>query len=287
MAYSGPLQDLDLGICADEKAEIIHGMPTQLTATSSAFNSSMSDIDSEGSRYLVTSLCTEFDIRTVPAKLLASDVSNDPVLKDHIQRHSRGLQNYYPVRMNEDNPGSNAGLAKIMQRQFEEMGAHVGECDEYKVIVADINIYHRILKVYTHAHNDIQFRRPPHYIVKHFPQMMYSPCGSGAFMRKYMVLQLGLWHSYKMAHELLYRHFALELFAPLFHSQIPSSEFRPKTRLVHMERTFTCLRLAWHNCSDYFKECMESKRTAPHQKDVLQNIKDLCNFFIPAVCCAK
>jgi hypothetical protein len=107
-----------------------------------------------------------------------------------------------------------------------------------------------------------------------------------AALRERAANVLGFWHTFKMAHYMIFRQFSMLFFAPLFHYIIPGHPFfvHP-ARLINMQEWFTLLRLS------YDDEVKVALRTAladdslnDYSKGILQAFKDLCNFFIPVVC---
>jgi hypothetical protein len=104
-------------------------------------------------------------------------------------------------------------------------------------------------------------------------------------MRKGVANVLGAWHTFKMAHFLVYKQQALQIFAPLFHHLIPHQAFwiKPK-RLIQMQNVFTQLRMAW---DDQVHQALLTARDDPlcsvRMKTYLANLKDLVLFTIPAV----
>jgi hypothetical protein len=117
---------------------------------------------------------------------------------------------------------------------------------------------------------------------------MYSPGDAPTKFRTYAVCAMEIWHTLKMAYHLVYRHWAMEFFAPLFHHSVPGHEFFPEpNRLIRIQRVFANLRLAYGQTSvkEAFKAALhvdeDSARTG--QQQLLQNLKDICEYFIPAV----
>jgi hypothetical protein len=114
-------------------------------------------------------------------------------------------------------------------------------------------------------------------------QMYYGLGSVPVGMRTTMPIMLGMWHNFKMAHLLIYRLFASTVFAPLFHHMVGGQAYvRPK-KLSKMQIVFTRLRLAWPMVKQHFKDVKADPRTQLHQADLLQQVQDLCKFFIPAV----
>ena len=84
-------------------------------------------------------------LNRVPLKL---DPANIPPLLRHVlQDNGRPLHNFFPGGVSDDNIGSNAGLAVVIQRIWEQRGMRDGTCEKYLVLSADINIFMRVAKV--------------------------------------------------------------------------------------------------------------------------------------------
>lgn len=88
-----------------------------------------------------------------------------------------------------------------------------------------------------------------------------------------------------MAHFLVYRTYAKEFMAPLFHYIVPGHEFFEKpSRLIQIQEWFTHLRLAFDtDRRKLLREVLQDQRLQAPHKSVVQNLKDLLYFVIPAV----
>lgn len=96
---------------------------------------------------------------------------------------------------------------------------------------------------------------------------------------------LGFWHTFKMAHYLVFRQFSLLFFGPLFHHIIPGHQFFVKpSRLINIQEWFTLLRLSFDDEVQLaLRTAFADVRMNDYSKSILQSFKDLCNFFIPVV----
>lgn len=121
--------------------------------------------------------------------------------------------------------------------------------------------------------------------------MMYHPENRVPLMKKYMAIGLEMWHSYKMATQMVYEKFALLVFAPLFHHLCPGTEFssvKNKKKMPKVHHIFTCLRKAYNSdLRSKLNKVLGRRDQRVHMKDsqgqMLVNIRDLLEFFIPAV----
>jgi len=104
-------------------------------------------------------------------------------------------------------------------------------------------------------------------------------------LRTHVANGLGLWHTFKMAHFLIYRHFANAFFAPLFHHFAPGHRFfvHP-SRLIQVQEWFTLMRMAYDKeIHAELKRARERKDVNKYSRQILKNLQDLCRFFIPVV----
>jgi hypothetical protein len=112
---------------------------------------------------------------------------------------------------------------------------------------------------------------------------MYDKTGVGARMRKYVFLNLGLWHTYKHISLLTWRKFGPSVLAGLWHNLWPDSIFFKKPRLQSVTEIFTYLRLAYPSFKDQLQKAIDDDKTNLQSRICLQNIKDLCEYYIPVV----
>lgn len=115
---------------------------------------------------------------------------------------------------------------------------------------------------------------------------MYDPSGVGRGMRKWAVVTLGTWHPYKQANTLIWHHWAARVFAPLFHDLIPQSKFHLSARLVSITAHLSYVRLAYPMFKAELTEAINfctDKGNRIVELSHLQDLKNLCEFFIPVV----
>jgi hypothetical protein len=116
-------------------------------------------------------------------------------------------------------------------------------------------------------------------------QGLYTLSGKGWPYLQTTAPILGFWHTFKMAHILVHRHNANSFLAPLFHHIVPGHEFFPQpSRLIQIQEVFTNLRLAFDDdVQKSLRRAMNDDRMSTEFKAILQNLKDLIQFFIPVV----
>ena len=104
-------------------------------------------------------------------------------------------------------------------------------------------------------------------------------------MRTNVANCLGFWHTFKMAHFLIYRHFSMLFFAPAFHHIVPGHQFFIKpSRLIQVQEWFTLFRLSFDDeVKTALKNAINDKRMNDFSASVLREYKDLCRFYIPVV----
>lgn len=99
---------------------------------------------------------------------------------------------------------------------------------------------------------------------------------------------LGLWHTYKHASLLLWRRFMPFLIAGVFHFLFPNSACFTKPRLVAATELYIMLRLAYPAVKEELEEALATaaepaSRIKRQSKLVLENLRDLCEYYIPTV----
>jgi hypothetical protein len=112
---------------------------------------------------------------------------------------------------------------------------------------------------------------------------MYDPCGLGETLKKYVFLNLGTWHTYKHASLLVWRRFAPVFLAGLYHELYPNSGFYLKPRLAAVTQMLVIVRMAYPRFRDQLKDALLLDGLQPQARICLQNLHDLCEFYIPVV----
>ncbi len=104
----------------------------------------MKQMDAEGSRYKENSFVQLFNINNIPLKPKV-DARQYPELHRLLAESRDGLQDFFPIGMEDHNPGSNKGLSRLLRQIVDENGS----ATQYRILVTDVNPYHRMLKVST------------------------------------------------------------------------------------------------------------------------------------------
>ena len=122
------------------------------------------------------------------------------------------------------------------------------------MLLADINIFDRLIKV--HA-------RTPNHILPHAPQstahrtclvcaqVCYDILNGGAKLREEVSVSMVWWHTYKFVAAAVWKFFARDVFVPLFHHLFPGQHFylAPKSLSVIISM-FQIAKLAYGNYLD-------------------------------------
>jgi hypothetical protein len=113
---------------------------------------------------------------------------------------------------------------------------------------------------------------------------MYDSTGAGRRLRKYMGVSLAWWHSYKWCTKLIFQVFASDFIGPFFHHLFPNTDFNPD-RMSHTGITtyLTYIRLAYPGFQTKLRQAMARPGNNSRQQCLLQNLTDLCQYFIPVV----
>lgn len=114
---------------------------------------------------------------------------------------------------------------------------------------------------------------------------MYDKSGGGVKLRKFMGVSLAWWHNYKWASNKIWSVFSVEFIAPLFHHLFPSKQFRvDKASHSQITTILSYIRLSYPSFKDKLDALMEtSDMMTVRQRSLLQNLQDLCEYFIPVV----
>ena len=113
---------------------------------------------------------------------------------------------------------------------------------------------------------------------------MYDRSNAGKNLRKYCGVSLAWWHTYKWATKKIMQVFAIDYIAPLFHHIFPTRKFNPDKSSLPSNATFlTMIRLAYPHFRQQLDNVLLIRSINPRQRILLQNLKDLCQCFIPVV----
>jgi hypothetical protein len=115
-------------------------------------------------------------------------------------------------------------------------------------------------------------------------QLMYDTSGAGVQLRKYMGVSLAWWHSYKWCSKRIIQVFASDFFGPMFHHLFPHTDFHPD-KMSHTAITtyLSYVRLAYPAFKNRLVGAMSRSGLTERQACLLQNLSDLCEYFIPVV----
>jgi hypothetical protein len=120
-------------------------------------------------------------------------------------------------------------------------------------------------------------------LARTFTQFMYDPCGIGRQLKQYVYVNLGTWHTYKHASLVVWRRFGEVFLAGLYHHLYPNSKFKTNERLAAITQVFVYVRMAYPDFRDQLNAALAKINLSPQSRTCLQNLKDLCEFYIPVV----
>ncbi len=111
-----------------------------------AFRREFGLVQAQDSTWRGQSLCVRFKVNTVPPKPVLQMGDNE-TLWLRIQKKRDGLHTFHPMSMAAVNCGSNDGLLSLLRQLYEEQ-LLVPEGEKFvKVVVSDVNLYKRFMKV--------------------------------------------------------------------------------------------------------------------------------------------
>jgi hypothetical protein len=130
-------------------ANIPRGVPNPLFTNTRMkfFKGIMANLDCNDWLY-EDSYCTQFSIQTVPPKRVVSPLQ-DPALAKQMNEHRDGVTNFFPLDVIDSNPAKNTELVTYFREQHFDRKMRDPD-GPVEVMVCDVNIYHRILKVRHH-----------------------------------------------------------------------------------------------------------------------------------------
>jgi hypothetical protein len=113
---------------------------------------------------------------------------------------------------------------------------------------------------------------------------MYDRSGAGTDLRKHIFASFAFWHTMKMGFFAIWRSFANEFLAGLFHQLYPQYIFKKKpTFLTSLVSVLTTVRIAYRIFGPILKQAMAERDKPRSVKVALRNLRDLCEFYIPTV----
>jgi hypothetical protein len=113
---------------------------------------------------------------------------------------------------------------------------------------------------------------------------MYEKSNAGARLRKYTFCSLAWWHSYKWATKEVVKVFSSDFLGQWFHSLWPDRDW-DAAKISHPARTtyLSYIRLAYPQFKSLLDRAMAMQGLNQRQITLFTNLKDMCEFFIPAV----
>lgn len=143
------LPNLSMDVVHLDDGSVMSAMPPRICT--SYFNehvkSLLITVDASSWYHLDSSIVSQYSVNNVPCKPVP-DMIREPGLHALLSKSPDGLQNWYPKQMLSRNIGTNNGLLKILRDIVVDL--EVDETPKYRVILADINIFWRGLKVHVH-----------------------------------------------------------------------------------------------------------------------------------------
>ena len=97
-----------------------------------------------------------------------------------------------------------------------------------------------------------------------------------------MVL-LGNWHLMKMVNICIWRLYAADFIAPLFHMLFPNAKFPWSPRMILVSRIFSLIRLTYPSWRAELETALQKEGLDATQKAHMMNLRDLCQWWIPKV----
>ena len=113
---------------------------------------------------------------------------------------------------------------------------------------------------------------------------MYDTSDRARNLRKYTGVSLAWWHSYKWATAKIMVVFGKDFIGPMFHQLFPTKEYAPtKMKLPAMTTYLSYIRLAYPNFRQQLLDLLHRGDLSARQQTYLNNLRDLCEYFIPVV----
>lgn len=270
-------------VVLDQNDRVVPAMPNNILLYQEAVYQALQFFANKGYRQYDNSLVVRYDVRNIPLKI---DTKRFPNMKSTVDSYS--FDNVRPVDLLDINIGSNRGLIAIIRGLFDErkMGLE-DQCQRYTTLNVDENIFWRVLKVITAClalFFCMVFLCMFQLLLLLLFQVMYDTSNAGRRLRRYMGVSLAWWHSFKWATKRIVVTFACDFIAPMFHSLFPTKEINP----MKLSHTSACtllsyIRLAYPSFRQPLEAALANPVLLPRQKEILQNLLYLCEFFIPVV----
>jgi hypothetical protein len=114
--------------------------------------------------------------------------------------------------------------------------------------------------------------------------MLYDHSDGGKNLRTYASVNLAPWHNFKHGVELIWKHWSLEVFAPMYHYLYPQNKFAikyqsPQEPLIHM----MLLCNAYPAFKSHLQNALQQEGMSIQNLCLLRDIEFLCEYAIPVV----
>ena len=159
-----------------------------------------------------------------------------------------------PLTLKSYNIGEQDGLYQFLHWLYDKSTDIT-----HNMILCDINIYWRTIRLYHNPKSDMR------HIISH------------------NIFVLGFWHPYKELCILIWRNYYW-LFAPIYHLLWNDKKILVKPKLYHLEQIYTWFMIAWSDddignlITNYMNRITEYPATIQHY---LKNIQLLFTYYLP------
>jgi hypothetical protein len=239
----------------------------------------MKHVDECGMKYRKQSLIKKWDVRRVPLKPSMSDLAGKPKWVAGLRRND--LSRFHPHSLMKHNIGANQGLLKVLHEMWTGGVRPIRDTKTLRMIVADSNIFKRILKVlifhfsFSYAY-DIS-------IVLCTMQFCYDDSEVACEFRSRVSPVLGLWHSYKIANQLLFEAGAFDFWIGLQLEMFPNNNVYPNRKLLKNVWWFNLIRISYPQWKSHLKDLIQEIDDDDVRYNHLLNLQAFMEFFIPVV----
>lgn len=114
--------------------------------------------------------------------------------------------------------------------------------------------------------------------------MMYDRSGAADNLRQLTSVSLAWWHNYKWMTGRIMVVFGNDFLGPMFHHLFPDRCYDTNKMSLSGKATYlSYLRLAYPSFKPKLEEALRRGDLNTKQRTILQNLSDLCSYFIPVV----
>ena len=114
-------------------------------------------------------------------------------------------------------------------------------------------------------------------------QLAYNRHNNLNWFRESICLNLGYWHSYKVANEKLFSTFLPTFFGPAYHAIFPTFKIPVKPRLTHLVSFFNFLSCGYPSFRQELLDLASTVRKGHRFYPDIQNLVDIFEFYMPIV----